>query len=272
MEAIVDKLLEDNEFFVQFYVNFQRPHNKYGVVKSKTNSDGTMSYSSIIINATENTNPLIESWKAVLENKIILSPEDSVYNSDGTINMDNVDNNINTLITFTNDWVKVLNNLPTSDGNTYTKQEFIEAYTETIGDQLKALGIVIENDDLKMILSDVNTEVKDQKSFRHNSLVLTLLNLNQWVKKNNPKEIFDIYEKNKGNYGQIARIMVLSIEDSIEGAVTQGGKTYWSYLKPNAITRLIKNLQNPTEEFIEEEFRQYDGTIYNSKDGTYNIH
>jgi hypothetical protein len=91
--AIVEALQEDNEFYSQFYTNFKKAHTQHWVVKSKVKDDGSVSYETISINTSDDTNPWIDSWKGHLEKNIILNKYSSVYNSDGTINKEVATNN-----------------------------------------------------------------------------------------------------------------------------------------------------------------------------------
>lgn len=91
--SIIEALQEDNEFHSQFYTNFKKAHTQHWVVKSKVNNDGSVSYETISINTSDDTNPWIDSWKGHLEKNIILNKHSSVYNSDGTVNKEVATNN-----------------------------------------------------------------------------------------------------------------------------------------------------------------------------------
>ena len=129
------------------------------------------------------------------------------------------------------------------------RRVFIESKLGVISNQLKGIGISLDNGDIKSMLNDATIE-NGRKSFNLNTLLRRLIYLNDWVAKGNAENSFSIIENNSGNYNIIAKLLVESIEDSIEGAVTQNGKTYWTYLKPSFITNLMDNLKNPSEEFM----------------------
>jgi len=81
---------------------------------------------------------------------------------------------------------------------------------------------------------------------------------------------------NTGNYRTIAGIIASTAEELIEGSVSESGKTYYTYIQPSFISKFTKQIRNATgniddfNQFIDSEFKQYEGTIYNA-DGTYNI-
>lgn len=97
-ESLVEALEDDPELEVQFYRNFQKHHNKYGVTKSKVKSDGTISFETMIINTTDDTSPLLESWKNNLEKGVLVGgSKNSIYSGDNRINTQNAVNNIKIL-------------------------------------------------------------------------------------------------------------------------------------------------------------------------------
>lgn len=137
------------------------------------------------------------------------------------------------------------------DGTKYTRKGFIDAKSPIILKQLQAIGVSLDLDELQAVLQDATaSNIENKKTFNISKILERLSDFNKWAEKATIKDTIDIYNENKGNYNFIANLVVKSIDDSIEGGVQQGGKNYWSFLKPNYFTKFIRQLQNPTEKFL----------------------
>ena len=167
--AIIEALQEDNEFHSQFYTNFRKAHTQHWVVKTKVNNDGTVSYETISINTSDDTNPWLDSWKGHLEKNIILNKHSSVYNSDGTVNKEVATINKKILEGLERDWKYIIRN-----GNMQDRRVFIESKLGVISNQLKGIGISLDNGDIKSMLNDATIE-NGRKSFNLNTLLRRLI-------------------------------------------------------------------------------------------------
>ena len=137
---------------------------------------------------------------------------------------------------------------------------------------LKGVGVNMSIEGLETALSDSLIE-GNRGNFNLDTLLTRAAGINMWAsKQGDDVKSTDIYNSNKGNYRAIANVLVKTMSDAREGAVNQGGKNYWSYLKPNYLSKTIRNLKSGNQEWLQREFKEYEGTLYNPADGTYNIH
>lgn len=84
-------------------------------------------------------------------------------------------------------------------------------------------------------------------------------------------------ENNRGNYTAIAKIASDTLENLTESSFRESGKSRYSYLQPSYLTKFIKNLSNERgdtskfNEFIDKNFKIYDGTLYDSGTNMFRI-
>lgn len=190
-----------------------------------------------------------------------------MYNLDKTINKPKTLSNVKAINALKTKWKEVL-----AMGDIQARIDFIDANSFVINDMLKGVGVNMSIEGLETVLSDALIE-GNRGNFNLDTLLTRAAGINMWAsKQGDDVKSTDIYNSNKGNYRAIANVLVKTMSDAREGAVNQGGKNYWSYLKPNYLSKTIRNLKSGNQEWLQREFKEYEGTLYNPEDGTYNIH
>lgn len=262
----VTKLLQSDEtLFSQFYQDFRKDFMPYWIQKKKMMSDGTFKMQTIAINKPEGVYYLLDAWRDNYENGIQLD-DDSVYEKNGDINIENAEKGLK--------WVETLNN-KFSNLDTEARLKLLEEdrIWNTILKLLNMIGIDANPSVLKNALTDIKTS--DTIKFT-DPIMLLLPQLNvifSGIKKGDIKsETREDGTEKRGDlintfgsaYNMIASMMANVTEDAIESSVRENDKSYYSHVTPNYLGKLIKQLKNVRgdkkrfEEFINTEFKQYE--------------
>ena len=262
----VTKLLQGDEtLFSQFYQDFRKDFMPYWIQKKKMMSDGTFKMQTIAINKPEGVYYLLDAWRDNYENGIQLD-DDSVYEKNGDINVENAEKGLK--------WVETLNN-KFSNLDTEARLKLLEEdrIWNTILKLLNMIGIDANPSVLKNALTDIKTS--DTIKFT-DPIMLLLPQLNvifSGIKKGDIKsETREDGTEKRGDlintfgsaYNMIASMMANVTEDAIESSVRENDKSYYSHVTPNYLGKLIKQLKNVRgdkkrfEEFINTEFKQYE--------------
>ena len=90
--------------------------------------------------------------------------------------------------------------------------------------------------------------------------------------QNNPNYEY-LNSSNKSNFKQLTEAIALSMASDMESVFHQDGKSYYSYVQPAYLNKLINKLSGKTEnyeKFIQDEYKQYSGwfTFINKKGET----
>lgn len=262
----VTKLLQGDEtLFSQFYQDFRKDFMPYWIQKKKMMPDGTFKMQTIAINKPEGVYYLLDAWRDNYENGIQLD-DDSVYEKNGDINIENAEKGLR--------WVETLNN-KFSNLDTEARLKLLEEdrIWNTILKLLNMIGIDANPSVLKNALTDIKTS--DTIKFT-DPIMLLLPQLNvifSGIKKGDIKsETREDGTEKRGDlintfgsaYNMIASMMANVTEDAIESSVGENDKSYYSHVTPNYLGKLIKQLKNVRgdkkrfEEFINTEFKQYE--------------
>lgn len=262
----VTKLLQGDEtLFSQFYQDFRKDFMPYWIQKKKMMPDGTFKMQTIAINKPEDVYYLLDAWRDNYENGIQLD-DDSVYEKNGDINIENAEKGLK--------WVETLNN-KFSNLDTEARLKLLEEdrIWNTILKLLNMIGIDANPSVLKNALTDIKTS--DTIKFT-DPIMLLLPQLNvifSGIKKGDIKsETREDGTEKRGDlintfgsaYNMIASMMANVTEDAIESSVRENDKSYYSHVTPNYLGKLIKQLKNVRgdkkrfEEFINTEFKQYE--------------
>lgn len=262
----VTKLLQGDEtLFSQFYQDFRKDFMPYWIQKKKMMPDGTFKMQTIAINKPEGVYYLLDAWRDNYENGIQLD-DDSVYEKNGDINIENAEKGLR--------WVETLNN-KFSNLDTEARLKLLEEdrIWNTILKLLNMIGIDANPSVLKNALTDIKTS--DTIKFT-DPIMLLLPQLNvifSGIKKGDIKsETREDGTEKRGDlintfgsaYNMIASMMANVTEDAIESSVRENDKSYYSHVTPNYLGKLIKQLKNVRgdkkrfEEFINTEFKQYE--------------
>jgi hypothetical protein len=283
VNSIINYLQEDNELSSQFYSVFKKDFTKHGITTTVQSSEGTVSYKTHIINQSNNLSNWIDNWKSNLENRIIFNDNYSVYDTDGSLNIKNIENNINILQDLVKEWNGIV-----KQNNIDLRKDFLSRKNITIKNQLNAVGISVDNNEVKNLFLDSLVDTKelkdkfgiDKSSFNLDTILNKLVLTNTWAKSNINKDginSLSLIQENKSNYNSIASIIADNLEDLIEGSVHENGKSYYTYLQPSYLSKLTKQLKNikgnskEFNDFLDTQFKQYVGTIYNEDSNRYNI-
>ena len=269
----VTKLLQDDEtLFSQFYQDFRKDFMPYWIQKKKMMPDGTFKMQTIAINKPEGVYYLLDAWRDNYENGIQLD-DDSVYEKNGDINIENAEKGLK--------WVETLNN-KFSNLDTEARLKLLEEdrIWNTILKLLNMIGIDANPSVLKNALTDIKTS--DTIKFT-DPIMLLLPQLNvifSGIKKGDIKsETREDETEKRGDlintfgsaYNMIASMMANVTEDAIESSVRENDKSYYSHVTPNYLGKLIKQLKNVRgdkkrfEEFIDTEFKQYEWLFKDGK-------
>ena len=269
----VTKLLQGDEtLFSQFYQDFRKDFMPYWIQKKKMMPDGTFKMQTIAVNKPEGVYYLLDAWRDNYENGIQLD-DDSVYEKNGDINVENAEKGLK--------WVETLNN-KFSNLDTEARLKLLEEdrIWNTILKLLNMIGIDANPSVLKNALTDIKTS--DTIKFT-DPIMLLLPQLNvifSGIKKGDIKsETREDGTEKRGDlintfgsaYNMIASMMANVTEDAIESSVRENDKSYYSHVNPNYLGKLIKQLKNVRgdkkrfEEFINTEFKQYEWFFKNGR-------
>ena len=262
----VTKLLQSDEtLFSQFYQDFRKDFMPYWIQKKKMMPNGTFKMQTIAVNKPEGVYYLLDAWRDNYENGIQLD-DDSVYEKNGDINVENAEKGLK--------WVETLNN-KFSNLDTEARLKLLEEdrIWNTILKLLNMIGIDANPSVLKNALTDIKTS--DTIKFT-DPIMLLLPQLNvifSGIKKGDIKsETREDGTEKRGDlintfgsaYNMIASMMANVTEDAIESSVRENDKSYYSHVTTNYLGKLIKQLKNVRgdkkrfEEFINTEFKQYE--------------
>ena len=149
VEQIIELLQEDDSLFSQFYQDFRKDFMPYWIQKRKMMPDGTFAIETIAINSPEGIYYLIDSWRDNYESGTLLD-NDSVYNKDGSINIENASKGLKWVETLINKF----NNLSTEERLKLLEEDRI---WNTIMKLLHMIGIDANPSVLKLALTDIKS-------------------------------------------------------------------------------------------------------------------
>ena len=264
--AQVRELLEGNEtLFSQFYQDFRKDFTSYWIQKKKMMPDGTFKMQTIAVNEPEGVYYLLDAWRDNYENGIQLD-NDSVYEKNGDINVENAKKGLK--------WVETLNN-KFSNLDTEARLKLLEEdrIWNTILKLLNMIGI----DANPSVLKNALTDIKKSPGITFTDPIMLLLpqlniifsgikngNIKSETSEDGTEKRGDLINTFGSAYNMIASMMANVTEDAIESSIRENDKSYYSHVTPNYLGKLIKQLKNVRgdkkrfEEFINTEFKQYE--------------
>ena len=271
VEQVIETIEADDTLFSEFYHNYRKDFMSYWIQKKKYNPDGTFTIETIPVNRPEGIWYLIDQWRDNYESHTILD-KDSVYNKDGSVNKENAAlglklvNNINNAI----------KNLTTKDRLTYidTKDNF-----NTIVKLLNMIGIdpnpaILKNALHNIVETSEGIEYTDPIMILIPSLITIFSSMSKGEfesKNDNKKDPINFYGS---VYSTIAELLAEVNETAIELSIRENGKSYYSFVNPAYMGKIIKQLKDVRKdpkkfkEFIEKEYKQYDW-FYDKKSDTW---
>ena len=268
VKQVINLLQRDEALFSQFYQDFRKDFTPYWVQKKIMNPDGTFKMVTIAVNKPEGIYYLLDSWRDNYENGTLLD-EDSVYNKNGTINIENAEKGLK--------WVETLNS-KFSNLDTEARLKLLEE--DRIWNTILKLLNMISIDANPSILKLALTDIKTIKGITFTDPIILLLHqLNiifSGIKRGDIKsETLEDGTEKRGDlintfgsaYNSIADMLAEVTEDAIESSISQTidskTKTFYSHTNPNYLGKLIKQLKNVRgdkerfENFINSEFKSW---------------
>ena len=264
--AQVRELLEGNEtLFSQFYQDFRKDFTSYWIQKKKMMPDGTFKMQTIAVNEPEGVYYLLDAWRDNYENGIQLD-NDSVYEKNGDINVENAKKGLK--------WVETLNN-KFSNLDTEARLKLLEEdrIWNTVLKLLNMIGI----DANPSVLKNALTDIKKSPGITFTDPIMLLLpqlniifsgisggKVKSETREDGTEKRGDLINTFGSAYNMIASMMANVTEDAIESSIRENDKSYYSHVNPNYLGKLIKQLKNVRgdkkrfEEFINTEFKQYE--------------
>lgn len=265
VEQVMEVIQEDDVLFSQFYQDFRKDFTQYWIQKTRVNPDGTIKVETICINSPEGVYYLIDSWRDNYESGTLLDP-DSVYDKSGNIIKENAALGLSIH--------KELNNALTNK-TTEERLELLEQ--QEWRDKLLKLYHMIGIDPNPSILDIAIHNIKKVEGITfEDPIMLILPNFQIILKGIENGEVKDEKREDgsikKGDlintfgsaYNSLATILAEVTEDAIESSVRENDKSYYSHLTPSYLGKLVKQLKDVRndpvkfEQFIQEEFRQYE--------------
>ena len=269
VNGIISQLQSDNSLLSSFYTDMRKDFVQFSIQKA-TQSGGRFHYKTVYINKPQGISYLIDEWRDNINSGIILS-DDSVYKVDGKFNKENIKKNSTTVKSLMDDFKK---GLPASASNEIKNDyvyKWIDDNLDSLNSLLKSTGIDVDNDILRLALTQTMFENNKQMSFTPtiNSTLETLQTMfNEFDKVDieydeaGEEKRPDIYKIAQSRYNQIATTIATITEDAIESSVFENEKSYYSHLVPSYLGKTLKKLKNSMNDmsrfnkFIEEEFKK----------------
>ena len=269
VKQIIILLQKDEQMFSKFYQDFRKDFLNYWIQKTKVLSDGKVITQTIPVNQPEGIGYLLDAWRDNYESGYQLD-EDSIYNKDRTINVENAEKGLK--------WTRTLGN-KFSNKDKGERAELLEQDNiwKTIQKLLNMIGI----DSSDIVLRNALTNERESKQGKVTPPITILLNqldiiFNEIKKKRGLTEGKDLINDFSGVYETIARLLSSVTEDAIESSISQTidgkVKTYYGHTNPCYLVKLVEQLKNRNgdeqrfKEFIDKEYGRYEW-FYDREEG-----
>ena len=268
VSGIIHELESDNSLLSAFYTDMRKDFMQFTIQKSKQ-SGGRFHYETVNLNKPKGIKYMIDNWRDVINAGTLLS-KNSIYNVDGKLNKDNINQGVTKLKELIDGYKK---GLPASASNEVKNQylsKWINDHLSELHDLVVSTGMEIEEDILNLALRETLYESKKDITFTP-SIVRFFDNLQTMYKEFAKAEITydekgeekrtDIYKIANSRYDAIASITAEVTENAIESSAFENGKSYYSHLVPSYLGKLMKKLKNSVndkvrfDKFIDEEFK-----------------
>lgn len=262
VQGIIDKLQEDESVKSKFYQDFRKDAINFYIQKRYVNKNGGYSYETIPVNKPTRVTYLIGQWKDNTEQGLILT-DSSVYNKNGSANIDNINSNLQVVRNLISDYVKTVTDIY----DTSQVISWVDNNLSTVQDLLRSIGVNISDDILKDAMTassiklgrDVKVILPAKKLLEDISGALSVLSNQKFS-----EDRVDFPYILKGYYNNIANRFSKVLESEIESAFRENGKSYYSHVVPSYLGKLVKELKNSFnnserfQEFMNKEFKRFD--------------
>ena len=282
IKPLIDQLQQDNELASQFYHALKKDFRPLRAMKSSLNNNGLVTYNSFSINESNDYNLILNDWKSYLSNKLIHDANTSIYSKDGSLNKKNIDKNLIKLNELSKVWDNIIRRKDVNERITFAINK---DNINTIKTLLNSIGVGVTKEDVQNIMEDALVDTAELKSvfgmevssFNLDTILDTLKKQYEWSLKNLNKNNTELYNNNIRNYKTLAIIVSNSTDQYQESSVHENGKSRYSYVQPSYVSKMIKQLKNvwgtkkDFEAYIQDNYKQYTGTIYDPATKEYNI-
>ena len=291
-------LAEDPQLKAAFYQDFRKDATSYWSSRYKRDADGHYEKDTTFpLNSRENISWLLASWKYNTEGGIQIGGQESVFNSDGTVNRNNLLNKVGPKLQAILNGVNAINKESSTTENkesstTEVKNQKISDFLDTINptykksnwnllmDVLHSIGIDQESDELRWALIDY--KISEGQPVGITSILTSISQitggLNKDEKYYTPNAetgkipAVDILTEFRGAYTAIAETIGYIGEGATEGSFYHMDKTRNSYTTPNYLGRVMKELSDVNgdekrcDNYIEENYGKFN---WFKKDGVW---
>ena len=261
VQGVIDALKSDSKLKTLFYTDFRKDFMSYWTQKTKVEKDGTTTVKTIACNESDGIYYLLDEWRYNYSSGNILD-SDSIYDTNGNILKNKAvecSKKLKELVyKFSNKTVEESNKLLENEGNW---NELIKL--------LNAVGISVNQPLLKNSLIKSNSNSTLEVLSKLDIILSGVAKDKIKIKKENDDSInkIDLINEFKKAYSFIAYMIndvsETAIENSAVEKIGSKTKTLYSYVKPNYVNKLIKNLKavhgdkNRFDSFLQNNFKKY---------------
>ena len=198
--------------------------------------NGTYRYKNVPINELEHEQNTLDNWRANYESYKDLTGH-AIYDKQGNILLDRVNDNVSKVDTLL---AQIRNKKGEELMQVATTDEFIEEVYNLVAD----LGIETTPDIIQLAFEKPQTLGKLILSNPVSDLVGALSDIYKGLAKKSKFETdYDLINDYKDIAKKISNIISAATSDAIESSVHEMGKSYYSHVVPNHLSKLIKNLK-----------------------------
>lgn len=258
VNQIISKLQADPILFTEMYRAYNKSTLNYWIQKPRVQNDGSIKTQTISINKMEGMDELFDSWRDNYEygNKL---DSDSVYNSNGEINKENVKKGLDLI----NEVRQAIYYVRQDTRETRIATVLNKDNVRKISKAFKMVGLGLEEKTIEDAIQYNIEDTRYEPDFNANTLVNALFTMyddlmkNKDIKEGEQVDLANLYGRALEN---IAKIISFVTENTMESQVRHNKKSLYSHVNSGYMINLIKKLKNPDKfkEFIEKEYMPVD--------------
>jgi hypothetical protein len=265
VREIVRLLEEKPGLQSKFYAALRRDQTPFWITTIKANKQGLYEVTQMPLNLGEDATIYRDKIRDNIAGNNVLGGERSIYKNN-KIDRGGIEKSIK----LRTEIIRARNAAIRQDFK--GRSEFLKSNKQKIMKLLQAIGIDVTENEVTALFSDILDKEHEGSHYNINILIEStgkiLDTIEKGLQNGSIEDVNDIYNSNRGNYGNLVKLMTSTFERLVERSISEGGKSYYSNLNPSFISKLMKKLKNQNKskrdlaEFIEKEFKQYIGTIY----------
>lgn len=236
---VIDSLRRSTVLRNLFYGDFNKTFIQYNYIDPQSNISKSL-------NQNIKLKPIIDKYNENINTGVLLS-KDSIYTKDNAINASNVTSLKEKAIAAQTEYKKANSRA----------QGLTPSLKKTIGNLLHSIGVSYSPDALERILTSPrisNTKsVADPVNIIFNNAIQILSGLDS----NPVKFSTELISTYKGKYNAIARLFFLE-QGAREASFRQGGDSYYSYMLPNYLSKLVSGIKGTNfMNILQEKFKRF---------------